>query len=249
MSAHEPSPVDLVARGLDAAADGVRVPGDPRDPGIPVAATVVLLRDGADGPEALLLERPDRGSFAGAWVFPGGRIDDADRRDGDAETDAALRAAVRETEEETGLVLDEGALVPLSVWDPPAGAPVRIRTWFFVAADPGGAVVLSPDEAVASERMRPGEALARHGRGELILYPPTWVTLHGLRDAASTEACLDAARIAGVQRFETIARRTQAGTRLLWRGDAEHDGDAAVAASARHRLEAGTLPWVYTRTG
>ncbi|WP_157962346.1 NUDIX hydrolase [Homoserinimonas sp. OAct 916] len=44
-----------------------------------VAATVVLVRDGTNGPETLMLERPsDRGSFAGAWVFPGGRVDPED---------------------------------------------------------------------------------------------------------------------------------------------------------------------------
>lgn len=43
------------------------------------AATVVLLRDGVHGVEVLLLARPaDRGSFAGAWAFPGGRVDAGD---------------------------------------------------------------------------------------------------------------------------------------------------------------------------
>ena len=56
-----------------------RVPGDGADPGIPVAATVIVLREGATGPEVLMIERPDRGSFAGAWVFPGGKVEPADR--------------------------------------------------------------------------------------------------------------------------------------------------------------------------
>jgi 8-oxo-dGTP pyrophosphatase MutT (NUDIX family) len=43
------------------------------------AATVVLLRDGRDGPEAYLQRRPARMGFAGGlWVFPGGRVDEAD---------------------------------------------------------------------------------------------------------------------------------------------------------------------------
>ena len=69
-----PTPSD---RALRAVADSVtssrpRVPGDATDPSIPVAATVVLLRDATRGVEVLMIERPDRGSFAGAWVFPGG---------------------------------------------------------------------------------------------------------------------------------------------------------------------------------
>ena len=47
------------------------------------AATVVLLRDGPDGPEAYLQLRPVGMGFAGGlWVFPGGRVDAADRDPG-----------------------------------------------------------------------------------------------------------------------------------------------------------------------
>lgn len=43
------------------------------------AATVVVLRDGPLGPEALLLRRAERGDHnSGAWVFPGGLVDAAD---------------------------------------------------------------------------------------------------------------------------------------------------------------------------
>ena len=56
----------------------------PADAEHPVAATVVLMRDGVDGVEVLLLERPHhRGSFAGAWVFPGGGVDEEDRLESD----------------------------------------------------------------------------------------------------------------------------------------------------------------------
>lgn len=251
MSENQPLSVARVTRGLDAIPDGSRArrPDDVDDPGIPVAATVVLLRDGASGPEVLLIERPDRGSFAGAWVFPGGKIEEADRAGATTEADAALRAAVRETREETGLDVPAAVLVPLSMWDPPPGLAVRIRTWFYLAQAPApdAGLVLSPHEAVSSAWIRPADALARHGQGGLTLYPPTWVTLHGLRDATSTDGLLDAARIAGVQRFETVARRTDAGSRLLWHGDAEYDEEAAGEASARHRLDVGALPWTYTR--
>jgi 8-oxo-dGTP pyrophosphatase MutT (NUDIX family) len=44
------------------------------------AATVVLLRDGREGLEAYLQLRPLGMGFAGGlWVFPGGRVDEADR--------------------------------------------------------------------------------------------------------------------------------------------------------------------------
>ena len=38
------------------------------------AATLILLRDGASGPEALMLQRTQNAAFlGGAHVFPGGR--------------------------------------------------------------------------------------------------------------------------------------------------------------------------------
>jgi len=247
----DPTPAD---RALRAVADSVtdsraRLPEDATDPAVPVAATVVLLRDGGAGLEVLLIERPDRGSFAGAWVFPGGKLEDDDRADADeAEEDVARRAGVRETREETGLVIDADAFETLSVWDPPPGLALRIRTWFFIAPAPDGELALSPDEAVAAEWARPADLLARHGRGELTLYPPTWVTLHALTAHPDAASARGAARLAGVQRFETVARRGAEGPLLLWHGDEDWDPDAEASGS-RHRLEIGSLPWRYSRTG
>lgn len=247
----QPKPADRAVRALaDVVGDSrPRVPSDASDPAIPVAATVVLVRDGADGVEVLLIERPDRGSFAGAWVFPGGKLEDADRHDTDGgEEAAARRAGVRETFEETGLAVDPAALVTLSCWDPPPGLPLRIRTWFFVAPAPDGSLALSADEAVAAEWILPADAIARHGRGELTLYPPTWVTLYELSVHSDAASLADAVRLAGVQRFETVARRGGEGPMLLWQDDAEYEPDAAAEASgSRHRLEIGALPWRYER--
>lgn len=246
----EQTPAD---RALRAVADSIersraRTPRDAVDPDIPVAATVVLLRDAPAGAEVLVIERPDRGSFAGAWVFPGGKLEPADLAD--VEEMSARRAGVRETVEETGLVLDAADLVTLSCWDPPPGIALRIRTWFFVTAAPAGDLRLQPAEAVAAEWARPADLLARHGRGELTLYPPTWVTLHGLSAHPDAASALGAARLAGVERFETVARRGAEGPILMWHGDAAYEADAASDGSgARHRLEIGALPWRYTQAG
>jgi 8-oxo-dGTP pyrophosphatase MutT (NUDIX family) len=51
------------------------------EPNTPVhpAATVMLLRDTAEGPEVFMLRRTTSAAFArGAYVFPGGRVDDTD---------------------------------------------------------------------------------------------------------------------------------------------------------------------------
>src|SRR6184192_969444 len=86
------------------------------------AATVVLLRDGPMGIEAWLLTRVEKMVFAaGMSVFPGGRVDEEDADlpwSGPPPTRFAARfrcperlarslvgAAVRETFEETGILL------------------------------------------------------------------------------------------------------------------------------------------------
>jgi 8-oxo-dGTP pyrophosphatase MutT (NUDIX family) len=81
------------------------------------AATLVIFRNapGGGAPQLLMVERAASMSFAGgAAVFPGGRVDAADRvlaetlgaSDGDTRDEWAARiAAVRETLEETGLAI------------------------------------------------------------------------------------------------------------------------------------------------
>jgi len=65
------------------------------------AATVLLVREG-DPWELLMVRRPGGADFApGAYVFPGGAVHDEDR----AWSDAIAGAAVRETFEETGILL------------------------------------------------------------------------------------------------------------------------------------------------
>ena len=75
------------------------------DDAIP-AATLIVVRDRAGGaPQLLMVERAEGMAFAaGALVFPGGRIDAADRElAGELGIDAAAVAAVRETIEETAV--------------------------------------------------------------------------------------------------------------------------------------------------
>ena len=104
------------------------------------AATVVVARESAQGPEVLMLRRHVRLDFVGdAYVFPGGAVDEADA-DIDAidisaeEADARLAttrgrafyvAAVREIFEESGLLLATQGGKSLTAADLPALADDR----------------------------------------------------------------------------------------------------------------------------
>lgn len=96
------------------------------------AATVLLVKD-IEGKLNVLMLRRNRSlrAFAGAWVFPGGRVDPADAPDSDDEVSRARTAAIRETMEETGLDLSGKTLAPFSRWIPPIQEKRRFSTWFF----------------------------------------------------------------------------------------------------------------------
>ena len=113
-----PLPPQLVAQAREYA-DGTRTPAEPRN-----AATVVLLRPGATGSEVYLLQRQTSMAFAGGMcVFPGGGVDPRDFDSSvawagpdaatwalrlgteEATAHALVCAAVRETFEESGVLL------------------------------------------------------------------------------------------------------------------------------------------------
>ena len=89
------------------------------DEAIPAATLIVVREPTARAPELLMVERSGRMAFAaGALVFPGGRIDEADRALGDAAgVKPAVVAAIRETIEE--------AAVPVGISPTPDGRMAR----------------------------------------------------------------------------------------------------------------------------
>ncbi len=175
--------------------------------GVP-AASVILLRDAPVGAaQVLLLRRHESsGVLAGAFVFPGGKVDDADTvapaelPPGEAErfvgstapeVRAAFVAALRELEEEAGVRLTPRDLVAFAHWITPSAAPRRFDTRFFVGALPRGQEPrVDGREMVALLWVAPADALARHSAGTLELPPPTQRLLAELAGCASAREAI-----------------------------------------------------------
>jgi len=215
------------------------------------AATVVLLRDGADGLEVLLARRSSKLAFhGGAWVFPGGRIDPDDY--GDAPGDlprAARRAAVREAKEEAAVDVDANALVHLSNWTTPEGSPKRFATWFFAGPVSGGDEVADGSEMDALQWFAPESALAARAAGEIELAPPQFVTLLDLRQFATADDAMRAIAAADpvdyLPRFHFVEGD---GAVCVYPEDVAYDDlERLGAPGPRHRLYLRGEGWEYVR--
>ena len=145
------------------------------------------------------------------------------------------------------MVLDAGELRPFGRWITPSPAPRRYDTWFFVAPAPSGhAYAHDSDETVASEWMRPGDALARAGRDEIELIYPTFRSLQALSRFRDTRQLFDA--VDRTWRDAEPALRVVnpgLGWQLRLPGDVEGTGAVdqedvdALAYSTTHRPTAG----------
>ncbi|HEY7730948.1 MAG TPA: NUDIX hydrolase [Gaiellaceae bacterium] len=80
------------------------------------AAGGLVVRDGPAGLEVLVVHRPKYRD----WTFPKGKADD-----GESDEDCA----VREVEEETGLVCELEDELPSTSYTGPGGLPKRVRYW------------------------------------------------------------------------------------------------------------------------
>jgi 8-oxo-dGTP pyrophosphatase MutT (NUDIX family) len=172
-------------------------PGEELNPGPPVqprqAATVILLRGGAQALEVLLVRRTPKARFmGGVWVFPGGAVD-AEEGDGD---EAHRAAAIRELSEEAAITLsDPAALVKFSRWITPAEVQIRFDTHFFLAPVPEGQEPrIDGEECVDLGWFTPAAALAAFRDEQITLVFPTIKHLEQLSDFDSVESLLAYAR-------------------------------------------------------
>jgi 8-oxo-dGTP pyrophosphatase MutT (NUDIX family) len=152
------------------------------------SASVIVVRDGADGLELLLVQRnPEQRFMGGFWVFPGGAAD--------AE-ESHRAAAVRELHEEAGVAaVDPAALVLYSRWITPELVEKRFDTHFFLVRAPDGAQPrVDGQECVDLRWTTPRGAVDASARGELALAFPTLKLLEGLTPFGTVGELLEHAR-------------------------------------------------------
>lgn len=241
-------------------ARGSGEPADVETPRPAPSATVVLLREASQGPELLLLQRAPRKGRPGPWVFPGGKVEAADGptapppRAAAGAPPAAVRAAVRETREETGLALAPRALAPIARWITPPVAPRRFDTWFFLAVTAGREPVrVDGGEIVDHRWVAPGDALEAHHGGTLRLAPPQFVTVSWLAGYAGPGAAARAhAELGGAAELPVFRPRICPlfeGACMLYPGDAGYEAHDPDLPGPRHRLWAVPPRWRYERGG
>lgn len=161
------------------------------------AATVILLREVVGGFETFLMRRSKTMRFApGMYVFPGGRVDDADFT-GDELTTGYINCAVREVLEETGVTLpsEPGDLVLADHWVTPEFVPSRYSARFFLARMPEAQTATSlSTETDLVTWLSPAAALTESAVGRLPLLLPTVMVLQWLAEHDSGNDLFEAAR-------------------------------------------------------
>ncbi|HJP16390.1 MAG TPA: NUDIX domain-containing protein [Acidimicrobiales bacterium] len=207
------------------------------------AATVVVMRDGSDGLEVLMLRKNSKIAFGGMWVFPGGRVDDEDEVIGDKgdldELATASKAAVREAEEEADISIDPDSLVWFSHWVPPPIVPKRFSTFFFATkaldGDKGN-VVIDNGEITDHAWMQPSIALQKRDNADIELAPPTWISLTLLSSFHSVHNALEELDKMNPIFYRTHMAKTDGGTVAMWEGDAGYETNNPDVSGSRHRL-------------
>ena len=211
-------------------------PADPKP-----SSTVVPLRDGADGPEVLLVQRLKRDGTPGVWVFPGGKGEPGDGRiEGVSEREiieVAKRTGVRETHEEAGFLLDPAKLGLIARWITPPISPRRFDTWFFAThVEADIEIQVDGSEMRDHQWVKPQAALAARNEGQLDIAPPTFVTIHWLLGHGSVGDALGALVSETVPAYEPNICRQEGGAIILYPGDAGYEVSDPSRPGARNRL-------------
>ena len=205
----------------------------------------MLLREKDGCIEVLMLRRNRQlKSFGGAWVFPGGRVD-ADDAPGEDDISRAKAAAIRETQEETGLDISGSTMETLSCWIPPVQEKRRFSTWFFVVRAPIAPVIIDNGEIHDYRWVCPKEFLAQIPSPDIMIMPPTYVSLYKLTQHGTIKSVMDSISREKDEIFQTRFQKLESGFVTYWQGDAGYESQDLTLAGPRRRLVCSSQKWDY----
>lgn len=220
------------------------------------AAGIILLKQTTiESPlEVLLLKRNSSLKVHGGnWVFPGGKVDaddysainhmpsNIDLRNPPALSSSDFltlvsQTALRETNEEAGILLTPNDLHFYSRWLTPKVIAKRFNTCFFIAQSPCSDVKVDGSEIVDHQWLTPDESLALHKSGDIQVPPATYVSLLELSRFKQAQTAIDSlCRNPVYYRPKLIA--IDGGVCSLYEDDAGYQHEDYYAEGKHHRLE------------
>ena len=219
---------------------------------IRLAGTAVILRDSPGGLETLLLRRNAKLAFAGgAWVFPGGAIDQSELEVGSSEEQAARTATVREVHEECGLRVTEDSLIHFCNWTTPIGERRRFATWFFATRTDQHSeeILIDGSEIHEFQWISLHKSMGLYQLGELTLMPPTYLAISLLSHCEDAESACR--MLAARPPFEVTPKLCKLDQQMvcLYPGDAGYELNDPVVPGARHRTLVTSTGMEYEHSG
>ncbi len=213
------------------------------------SATVIIVCDSDKGLQVLMLRRSLQLEFgSGYWVFPGGKINKMDYKAGINNIHVAARiAAIRESKEEAGLVLNENKLIFTSHWTSPQEMKTRFSTWYYVTEiNKNIDICIDNSEIIQYQWYKPSDALLDFNDKKIKIMAPTFVTLSELSNCKNVvEALAICRRNPTYYTPKTIKLKN--GFCSLYKGDSGYQRCDQNIKGKHHRLLLLNEKWHYIK--
>lgn len=202
----------------------------------PASTIMILHEDNNKEVQVLLLKRNPALKFAaGFWVFPGGAIELKEIQEANSILDAARIAAARETEEETGKIIDPSTLHHYVHWTTPKGGQRRFATWFFYGWASNLKVQVDNSEIVDYKWLPVSKALDMIKGANTPILPPTYVSIYRISQCNS-KAEIDSVLQSGTPIVMPRTKFKDKTFYSFYKGDVAYVNKDENLEGAKHRI-------------